>query len=164
MCAKPWPLYRNREGRGGVVSESDKEKSDGGRRGRSGSGSGQKADRNREHARSTRLRKKAYVSKLKELVDGLHRERTEEVRQRRVAIQHLAETQDVRRAVVNSFLRFLASYETDIRKWTTLLEDGFWFKHPVTPYRCFRRSEIENVRLCLTHYLAMSICRLSFRQ
>ena len=107
----------------------------------------QNRDRNREHARSTRLRKKAYVSKLKELVDGLHRERTEEVRQRRVAIQHLAETQDVRRAVVNSFLRFHASYETDIRKWTTLLEDGFWFKHPVTPYRCFRRSEIENVRL-----------------
>jgi hypothetical protein len=106
----------------------------------------QNRDRNREHARSTRLRKKAYVSKLKELVDGLHKERTEEVRQRRVAIQHLAETQDVRRAVVRSFLRFHGSYETDKRKWTTLLEDDFWFKQPVTPYRCFRRSEIENVR------------------
>lgn len=105
----------------------------------------QNRDRNREHARSTRLRKKAYVSKLKELVDGLHRERTEEVRQRRVAIQHLAETQDVRRAVVRSFLLFHANYEADQRKWTTLLEDGFWFKQPVTPYRCFRRSEIENV-------------------
>ena len=107
----------------------------------------QNRDRNREHARSTRLRKKAYVSKLKELVDGLHAERTEEVRQRRVAIQHLAETQDVRRAVVRSFLRFHASCETDKRKWTTLLEDDFWFKQPVTPYRCFRRSEIENVSL-----------------
>jgi hypothetical protein len=105
----------------------------------------QNRDRNREHARSTRLRKKAYVSKLKELVDGLHRERTEEVRQRRVAIQHLAETQDVRRAVVRSFLLFHANYETEKRNWTTLLEDGFWFKQPVTPYRCFRRSEIENV-------------------
>jgi len=104
----------------------------------------QNRDRNREHARSTRLRKKAYVSKLKELVDGLHRERTEEVRQRRVAIQHLAETQDVRRAVVRDFLLFHANYEADQRKWTTLLEDGFWFKQPVTPYRCFRRSEIEN--------------------
>jgi len=104
----------------------------------------QNRDRNREHARSTRLRKKAYVSKLKELVDGLHAERTEEVRQRRVAIQHLAETQDVRRAVVRSFLRFHSSYETEKRKWTTLLEDSFWFKQPVTPYRCFRRSEIES--------------------
>jgi len=100
-------------------------------------------DRNREHARSTRLRKKAYVQKLKELVEGLHAERTEEVRKRRVAVQHLAEKQSVRRAVVRSFLRFHASYEGDPRKWMTLLEDNFWFKQPVTPYRSFRRAEIE---------------------
>lgn len=103
-------------------------------------------DRNREHARSTRLRKKAYVQKLKELVEGLHSERTEEVRQRRVAIQHLAEMQNVRRAVIHSFLRFHAGYEQDERKWSTILEeDTFWLKQPVTPYRCFRRSEIEQV-------------------
>lgn len=52
-----------------------------------------------EHAKSTRLRKKAYIQKLKELVEGLHGERTEEVRQRRVAVLHLAEEQNVRRAV-----------------------------------------------------------------
>jgi hypothetical protein len=106
----------------------------------------QNRDRNREHARSTRLRKKAYIHKLKELVEGLHAERTEEVRQRRVAIQHLAEMQNVRRAVIRSFLRFHSNYETDKRKWSTLLEDEFWLKQPVTPYRCFRRSEIEQVR------------------
>ena len=107
----------------------------------------QNRDRNREHARSTRLRKKAYIQKLKELVEGLHSERTEEVRQRRVAIQHLAEMQNVRRAVIHSFLRFHSNYEKDKRKWSTILEDEFWLKQPVTPYRCFRRSEIENVRL-----------------
>lgn len=106
----------------------------------------QNRDRNREHARSTRLRKKAYIQKLKELVEGLHAERTEEVRQRRVAIQHLAEMQNVRRAVIQSFLRFHAGYEKDERKWSTILEEGFWLKQPVTPYRCFRRSEIEQVR------------------
>ena len=106
----------------------------------------QNRDRNREHARSTRLRKKAYIQKLKELVEGLHAERTEEVRQRRVAIQHLAEMQNVRRAVIRSFLRFHSNYEKDKRKWSTLLEDEFWLKQPVTPYRCFRRSEIEQVR------------------
>lgn len=105
----------------------------------------QNRDRNREHARSTRLRKKAYVQKLKELVEGLHAERTEEVRQRRVAIQHLAEMQNVRRAVVRSFLRFHSSYETDERKWTTILEDDFWLKQPITPYRSFRRAESEQV-------------------
>lgn len=105
----------------------------------------QNRDRNREHARSTRLRKKAYVQKLKELVECLHAERTEEVRQRRVAVQHLAEKQNVRRSVVRNFLRFHTSYETDSRKWATLLEDDFWLKQPVTPYRSFRRSEIEQV-------------------
>ena len=107
----------------------------------------QNRDRNREHARSTRLRKKAYVQKLKELVEGLHAERTEEVRQRRVAIQHLAETQNVRRAVVRSFLRFHANFESDERKWSTILEDDAWLKQPVTPYRSFRRAEIEQVSL-----------------
>lgn len=106
----------------------------------------QNRERNREHAKSTRLRKKAYVQKLKELVEGLHAERTEEVRQRRVAIQHLAEMQNVRRAVIRSFLRFHSNYERDKRKWETILEDSFWLKQPVTPYRCFRRSEIEQVR------------------
>lgn len=103
----------------------------------------QNRDRNREHARSTRLRKKAYVSKLKELVEGLHAERTEEARKRRVAVQHLAEMKEVRKAVVRSFLKYHLNFERDPRKWMTLLEDQFWFKQPVTPYRSFRRVEIE---------------------
>ena len=107
----------------------------------------QNRDRNREHARSTRLRKKAYVQKLKELVEGLHAERTEEVRQRRVAVQHLAEKQNVRRAVVRSFLRSHSNFETDDRRWKTILEEDFWLKQPVTPYRFFRRAEIEQVRI-----------------
>ncbi|CAJ1919445.1 unnamed protein product [Cylindrotheca closterium] len=100
-------------------------------------------DRNREHAKSTRLRKKAYIQELKELVEGMQAERTEEVRQRRVAIQRLADMQNVRRQVIHNFLRFLCNSERDKRKWSTILEDDFWLKQPVTPYRCFRRSEIE---------------------
>lgn len=118
----------------------------------------QNRDRNREHARSTRLRKKAYVQKLKELVEGLHAERTEEVRQRRVAIQHLAEMQNVRRAVIRSFLRFHSSNERDKRKWSTMLENDVWLKQPVTPYRYFRRSEIEHVRTVMTQLLPRSRC------
>ena len=118
----------------------------------------QNRDRNREHARSTRLRKKAYVQKLKELVEGLHAERTEEVRQRRVAIQHLAEMQNVRRAVIKSFLQFHANYERDKRNWSTILEDTFWLKQPVTPYRSFRRSEIEQVRsMCYDSHMIRAL-------
>jgi hypothetical protein len=116
-------------------------------------------DRNREHARSTRLRKKAYVQKLKELVEGLHAERTEEVRKRRVAVQHLAEKQNVRRAVVRSFLRFHSNFEGDPRKWMTILEDNFWLKQPVTPYRSFRRVEIEQVRVL---FVLAVICSKQF--
>ena len=86
------------------------------------------------------------MQKLKELVEGLHAERTDEVRQRRTAIQALAEMQSVRRGVVRTFLRFHSHFETDPRKWETILEDNFWLKQPVTPYRCFRRTEIEQVR------------------
>lgn len=128
-------------------------------------------DRNREHARCTRLRKKAYVNKLKELVDGLHTERNEDSRKRRVAVQQLAEIHALRRRVVHTFLDYHAKFEVDYTKWALILEcssssssgddgnntcttDGsgsnsndeeFFFKQPVTPYRSFRRSEIQKV-------------------
>jgi len=100
-------------------------------------------DRNRQHARSTRLRKKAYIEKLKQLVDGLHAERSEQDRKRRVAVQHLAEVHRVRRTVIKNFLKYHSGYEVDARKWMTILEDDFHLKQPVTPYRSFRRVEIE---------------------
>ena len=103
----------------------------------------QSRERNKEHARTTRLRKKAYVQKLKELVDGLHAQRAEEEKVRRAAIRNLTDIQDVRRAVIRSFLASHSTYECDPGKWANLVEDDFWFKQPVTPYRSFRRAEIE---------------------
>jgi hypothetical protein len=131
-------------------------------------------DRNREHARCTRLRKKAFVTKLKELVDGLHTERNEDTRTRRVAVQQLAEIHALRRRVMHTFLDYHVKSEGDYTKWALILEcssssssssgdgsnshntedgsnstnndDEFWFKQPVTPYRSFRRSEIQKVR------------------
>jgi len=101
-------------------------------------------DRNRNNAKATRVRKKAYVNKLKELVDGLHAERNEDARRRRVAVRHLAEIQDLRRRVVRTFLRNHAAYDSSDRTgWATILEENFWMKQPVTPYRSFRRSEIQ---------------------
>ena len=123
----------------------------------------QNRDRNREHARSTRLRKKAYVVKLKELVEGLHTERADEIRARRVAVQHLAEKQGVRRGVVRSLLQFHVDYETDERKWKTILEDDFWLKQPVTPYRSFRRAEIEKVSESFFHASSLVCCYFSYR-
>ncbi len=106
-------------------------------------------DRNREHARSTRLRKKAYVNKLKELLDALHVERSDDDRKRRVAVQKLAEIQDLRRKVVHTFFGYHARCERNVTKWRMILEDDFWLKQPVTPYRSFRRCEIEKVGVSL---------------
>jgi hypothetical protein len=103
-------------------------------------------DRNRQHARSTRLRKKAYTNKLKELVNALHVERSDVIKTRRVAVQHLAEVQSVRRSVITQFLKFHSGHETDTKKWNTILEQDFFLKQPVSPYRSFPRSEIEQVQ------------------
>ena len=103
-------------------------------------------DRNRQHARSTRLRKKAYTNKLKELVNALHVERSDVIKKRRVAVQHLAEVQNVRRSVITQFLKFHSGCETDTKKWNTILEENFFLKQPVSPYRSFPRSEIEQVQ------------------
>ena len=127
-------------------------------------------DRNREHARCTRLRKKAYVTKLKELVDGLHAERNEDARKRRVAVQHLAEIQELRRKVVHTFLDYHSKFEGDYNKWSLILEGGdgkndeeeFSLKQPVTPYRSFRRSEIQKVRFWLEVVMYIELFAVSY--
>ena len=98
-------------------------------------------ERNREHARSSRIRKKEYVSQLTGLVQELHVQLAEEGRKRRLAMQHLSEVQAARCAVMHSFLSFLTDYESDESKWSTLLEDEFWLKQPLTPFRYFTQSE-----------------------
>lgn len=52
----------------------------------------QSRDRNREHAKNTRLRKKAYVTKLKELVDQMTRQKENEERDRRVLSEKIHDT------------------------------------------------------------------------
>lgn len=49
-------------------------------------------DRNREHAKNTRLRKKAYVLKLKELVDQMNGQKDMEERERRALGERIHDT------------------------------------------------------------------------
>jgi hypothetical protein len=102
-------------------------------------------ERNREHARSTRLRKKAYIQKLKDMAHGLRAVQTKEIRERRLSMQNMMNVQKVRRAVVQTVLDYHAGNQKDITKWNVLLESSFWMKQPVTPFRSFRRSEIDKV-------------------
>lgn len=48
----------------------------------------QSRDRNREHARNTRLRKKAYVQKLTDLVKDLTAEKEQHQRDRTLKVKH----------------------------------------------------------------------------
>jgi polyribonucleotide nucleotidyltransferase len=89
---------------------------------------------------------KKRIQELKELVENLQSERKEEMRQRHVAVQRTADIWSVRRNVVLTFCRYHASYENNQQKWSTILEDTFWLKQPVTPFRSFRRAEVEKVR------------------
>lgn len=105
----------------------------------------QNNDRN-EHARSARERKKAYILKLRLLAERLHAERNEEAEKQRESIQQSTEVKRVRCKVVQTFLRYHSLYESDEQKWNTILEGDFCLKQPVTPFRSFRRAEIDKVR------------------
>jgi hypothetical protein len=113
----------------------------------------QSRERNREHARSTRLRKKAYVQQLKEMADGLRAIQAEEILKRRRAVQKRMDDQKVRRVMIQTALSYHSSYESDPLKWAAIVEESFWFKQPVTPFRSFRRSEVEKVSTFDSHVL-----------
>lgn len=79
------------------------------------------------------------------MANGLRTVQTEEIRQRRIATQRMLEVQHVRRTVLQTALAYHVNFESDPAKWNHLLEDTFWMKEPVTPFRSFRRSQVERV-------------------
>ncbi|GAB5032580.1 Hypothetical protein NocV09_01000280 [Nannochloropsis oceanica] len=100
--------------------------------------------RNREHARNTRLRKKAYTKKLKELVEDLERQRKEESKAKDLRTNQAIEEVDHRNTVVKKFLQYRATDERDRRKWAEVLEESCVVTMPITPYRFFPRREVQN--------------------
>eukprot|EP00616_Rhizochromulina_sp_CCMP1243_P008969 CAMPEP_0118975194 /NCGR_PEP_ID=MMETSP1173-20130426/14842_1 /TAXON_ID=1034831 /ORGANISM="Rhizochromulina marina cf, Strain CCMP1243" /LENGTH=743 /DNA_ID=CAMNT_0006925035 /DNA_START=61 /DNA_END=2292 /DNA_ORIENTATION=+ len=101
-------------------------------------------DRNREHARNTRLRKKAYVERLKNTVQELSSEREKIERDQRIQQAKQAEQQTVRRKVLHSVFFLRAAGETNVTKWSTILDPNFRMTLPITPYRWFDPSEVNN--------------------
>lgn len=95
----------------------------------------QNRDRNREHARNTRLRKKAYVEELKRTLTELVTQRdTNEMEQRRVAQREL-EQREVRFRVAEEFMKLRGDNQRNTARWTAILEGKFTFTLPVTKYR-----------------------------
>lgn len=112
-------------------------------------------DRNREHARNTRLRKKAYLEKLKHTVDELCRERDTLVSERAGAANLLAEMHNIRTEVLMSLFALRTSNERRRKLWSSILdESSFTCVMPVTPYRSFPASEVQ-VSKCLRTILGI---------
>lgn len=97
----------------------------------------QNRDRNREHARNTRLRKKAYVEELKRTLTELVTQRDAADVERRHEKQRDLEVREVRYRVMEEFLRLRArgAEPNLLARWIAILEDGFTLTMPKTEYR-----------------------------
>jgi hypothetical protein len=95
----------------------------------------QNRDRNREHARNTRLRKKAYVEELKRTLTELVSQRDAAELEKRQAAQREMEQREVRFRVMEEFLKLRGRSETNLARWVAILEDNFSLTLPNTPYR-----------------------------
>lgn len=95
----------------------------------------QNRDRNREHARNTRLRKKAYVEELKRTLTELVAQRDAADFEKRQAAQRELEQREVRFRVIEEFLKLQGRNERSYARWAAILEDGFVLTLPSTPFR-----------------------------
>jgi len=95
----------------------------------------QNRDRNREHARNTRLRKKAYVEELKRTLTELVAQRDAADLEKRHDAQRNREQREVRFRVMEEFLKLRGRNEPNAARWVAILEDGFTFTLPKTSFR-----------------------------
>lgn len=101
-------------------------------------------ERNKEHARNTRLRKKAYLEKLKATVDDLCKERNTLVAERASAAKLLVEMHNTRTEVLMSFFALRSTFEKRRHLWASILDEScFACIMPITPYRSFPASEMQ---------------------
>ena len=97
----------------------------------------QNRDRNREHARNTRLRKKAYVEELKKTLTELVAQRDAAELERRHEAQRDLEVLEVRFRVMEEFLKLRSQGDNPnlLTRWSAIMEDGFTLTIPRTDYR-----------------------------
>lgn len=115
----------------------------------------QNRDRNREHARNTRLRKKAYVEELKRTLTELVTQRDATDVERRLEAQRNREQREVRFRVIEEFLKLRGRNEPNTARWIAILENGFAFVLPRTNYR--RMVDVDKSGTsCVDSYQASS--------
>jgi hypothetical protein len=106
----------------------------------------QNRDRNREHARNTRLRKKAYVEELKRTLTELVSQRDSAEFEKRHSVQREIEQREVRFRVMEEFLKLRGRNEPNFARWIAILEEGFSLTLPFTTFRAMSESKSEESR------------------
>mmetsp|Transcript_51646 Transcript_51646/g.117606 ORF Transcript_51646/g.117606 Transcript_51646/m.117606 type:complete len:573 (-) Transcript_51646:417-2135(-) len=106
-------------------------------------------DRNREHARNTRLRKKAYEAKLSQMVMDLTAQREQQARERALAATMERERLSIRQGVVRQMLDLRAAGDADVMKWMQIVDESFVCTMPITPFRSFQHAEVNGVNRVL---------------
>mmetsp|Transcript_11433 Transcript_11433/g.15740 ORF Transcript_11433/g.15740 Transcript_11433/m.15740 type:complete len:896 (+) Transcript_11433:59-2746(+) len=99
-------------------------------------------EKNREHAKNTRMRKKNYIESLKESIKMLTDERDKNDQERKNTLSKLADQTLLRKKVLQTMFYFRSTAETDPVKWASILEESFVLIMPITPYRSFPPSEV----------------------
>ncbi len=105
----------------------------------------QNRDRNREHARNTRLRKKAYVEELKRTLTELVAQRDASELEKRQTAQRELEQREVRFRVLEEFLKLRGRNEANFARWAAILEDKFTFTVPVVNGQMIAESVLSGV-------------------
>jgi len=104
----------------------------------------QNRDRNREHARNTRLRKKAYVEELKATLSALVSQRDAAELEKSHASQRELEQREVRFRVLEEFLKLRGRNEPNCARWAAILDNKFALTLPVANYREMVHSNDAN--------------------
>jgi hypothetical protein len=110
----------------------------------------QNRDRNREHARNTRLRKKAYVDELKRTLMEVVVQRDTDLAEKKQAAQRELEQREVRFRVIEEFLKLRGRNEMNAARWQAILEPGFVFTLPRTDFRNMTKGLTEDVEQSLS--------------
>ncbi|CAB9526656.1 expressed unknown protein [Seminavis robusta] len=95
----------------------------------------QSRDRNRKHARNTRLRKKAYVEELKQTLNELVTQRDTSAAVEEQNRRRELEQREVRFMVMKEFLKLRGSNETDKKRWSAILVPPFSITMPKTTFQ-----------------------------
>jgi hypothetical protein len=92
-------------------------------------------ERNKYHARNTRLRKKAYIEELKRTLKDVTAERDDIVTSTKLKKETETMERSVRIQVMKEFLMLRGKNVRNVHDYLTILEDGFVMTLPVTPFR-----------------------------